>query len=464
MVFVDANGNEIDRTVGYYQGPEKYKERLEGILKGENTFEALKKQYEADPDNIALAFEVARKYQNMRNRAEHDRIIKQVVEENAAAAKKTTIPYYRDRQANAYEYGRYILSSNIFMTRDPEPLLEFVEEFPDGDFTESAYMSLGNFFMFYGDPEEADAFFETVLEKYPASPRMLTYFIMYSERTKRNLEKAKEVADDVIAMQQVVFNDPYSNRARILALLPDSIDLPDTYGAEHIERRAAVFARELSSYASFWFQRNENLESAMDAAKRALTIDPGNGYLRYTLAYNLMNADKKDEALKVFGPDAILDFADDPSLISLYVRFWSDQNANLENAFEMAEVLYEENPEDGNAAQALAKIYFLRGDEKKAVQLYGEDQIKDFWDGAAQLNTYAWFWAELGGNLKHALKASLRSIELEPENHFYLDTAALICFKLGEIKDAVKYQGKAYEISKDPSYKQKLEEYEAALK
>lgn len=127
-------------------------------------------------------------------------------------------------------------------------------------------------------------------------------------------------------------------------------------------------------------------------------------------------------------------------------------------------MLYEENPENGTAVQALAKIYFIKGDEKKAIEIYGEEQIKDFWEGAGQLNTYAWFWAELGGNLKHALKASRRAIELEPENHYYLDTAALICFKLGKIKDAVKYQEKAYKISDDPDYKKKVDEYKAALK
>jgi len=416
--------------VGYYQGPKKYKERLEAVLRGENTFEVLKKSYDKNPDNIEMAFELAKKYANMRDTDTQKKILKNILANHAEKAKKITVPYYQDKQVNAYEYASYILASDIFGTQNPAPLLKFIEKFPEGDLVENAYNLMSNFFMYFGNEKEADLFFARLLEKYPYNSRLLTSYVLYCERTKRQLDKAKETAEKIIRQSRTVFNDPYYNLAKVLAVSEDSTQLESKYGQKHFELRVSTFARELGSYSNFWMKRNSNMENALKAAKIAIILAPKNIYQRYSLANNYMKRDKLAEALEVFGPGVILDFIDNASDVNLYIGFWTNHKQNLDHAFEMAEMLYEENPEDGNTAQALAKLYMVKGNEAEAIKVYGKDKIKDFWGSGEHLNTYAWFWAETGGNLKHALKASLQSIKVEKNNHFYLDTAALIYYKL----------------------------------
>jgi len=140
---------------------------LEKILKGENTFEYLIATYNSDPANVELAVELSKKYFNMRKREAGLAILQKVVDEHAREARFTTIPYYMDKQVNALEYAKYMLVSNVFMTNDPAPMMAFLKEYPDGDFTQNGYFMLGNYYMYQGDADEGEEFFEEAIEKYP---------------------------------------------------------------------------------------------------------------------------------------------------------------------------------------------------------------------------------------------------------------------------------------------------------
>lgn len=60
LVVVDAKGDEIDRIVGYLP-PDKFMPEVRRILKGEGTLPALRKQVEANPDDLAAALSLAGK-------------------------------------------------------------------------------------------------------------------------------------------------------------------------------------------------------------------------------------------------------------------------------------------------------------------------------------------------------------------------------------------------------------------
>lgn len=84
---------------------------------------------------------------------------------------------------------------------------------------------------------------------------------------------------------------------------------------------------------------------------------------------------------------------------------------------------------------------------------------------AEALNNYAWLVANTFGDQRRALRSSLRSLELSPQNPMYLDTCGRCYFALGQVQDAVKVQRRAAELAPErPEIQQQLCEFIAAAK
>ena len=64
-------------------------------------------------------------------------------------------------------------------------------------------------------------------------------------------------------------------------------------------------------------------------------------------------------------------------------------------------------------------------------------------DLATAYNELAWLISNTSGDSKEAVRASLRSLELSPDNEAYLDTLGRCYFAAGDLENAVKYQRRA---------------------
>jgi len=146
-----------------------------------------------------------------------------------------------------------------------------------------------------------------------------------------------------------------------------------------------------------------------------------------------------------------------------------DKKEDLYNKIKTAD------PENRNlnyAMSNLASSYYAKGNKEKFNTF--ANQIENLSDKAGLYNSIAWDLAEKGKDLEFASqisKQSLKHIEdsktnmkdkptyytknqfksnLESSYNMFADTYALIQFKLGNIKEAVKYQGQAIGKGKDP--------------
>jgi len=151
----------------------------------------------------------------------------------------------------------------------------------------------------------------------------------------------------------------------------------------------------------------------LKAAEIALKLNPGSASRRYSLALSYARTGNMEKANEIFGRDFIEKHLDDATAVRLYTMFWTQQGENLDHVLSLAKKAFDENSMDLGAAQSLAEVLMKMEKEAEAVKVFGEQQIKPFWGDHTSLNTYAWFWAEQGGNLKHALKASYRSDPVE---------------------------------------------------
>jgi tetratricopeptide (TPR) repeat protein len=66
-------------------------------------------------------------------------------------------------------------------------------------------------------------------------------------------------------------------------------------------------------------------------------------------------------------------------------------------------------------------------------------------DTPSPCNQYAWLIGNTEGDMDEALRCSLKSLELQPEEAAYLDTLGHVYFGRGDFANAVKYQAKAVE-------------------
>lgn len=458
----DSEGSEIDRTVGYRNNPDNYKEKLEKILRGEDTYITIKAEYEKNPENIGTIFKYIFKIQYMGKRAEVKELYNKIIEnKEKAKITKITLPYGNYGKVNAYEYAKYSNAGGIYigMNRRPIGLLEYIEEFPDGKFTERAYRSLANWFAYEGE-EESDTFFKKALAKYPESLTIKRWFLENSFRSERNTDKAEKMIEDIISN----YSQYYMNRIRLgyanyLKKKNDYVKLGEKYGKNYIDGQITNLARELISFSNFWISTDKNHELAEEMAIFAVSLGPDDPYYLQTAAKILIKNGKTDEALDMYGKD-YLETSDNAigSNLFNYANFWAEQDLNLESALTAAQKYLKDDPNNYRCKQIIAKIYIKNGNPDDALKDYGNEYIKDKQDNVYELNSYAWFWALEGKNLKSALAAANKAIELMPESNFIWDTLAMVHWKLKNYEEAVKAQEKAIELNpNDPEYKERLE-------
>lgn len=122
-------------------------------------------------------------------------------------------------------------------------------------------------------------------------------------------------------------------------------------------------------------------------------------------------------------------------------------------------------PESANLY--LTKLQLLgKGEDKAAADKFAEEVITKIWDDSQMLNQVSWYIAaekQLPGTLETAMKAAKRAVELTKEKDgTILDTLARVYFEQGKIDEAIEWQKKAVELSKDPQLTEALEKYEKA--
>ncbi len=83
---------------------------------------------------------------------------------------------------------------------------------------------------------------------------------------------------------------------------------------------------------------------------------------------------------------------------------------------------------------------------------------------AGSLNDYAWLVSNTFGDQRKALRYSLRSLELQPDDPMLLDTCGRCYFALNDLQNAVAKQARAAELAPEqPEVQRQLAEFKAAF-
>ncbi|MBN2415963.1 tetratricopeptide repeat protein [bacterium] len=378
VLITTAAGEEIDRLVGFGD-PEDFLANLKASWQGEDTFLKLQERYAEHPEDLITAFKLAGKYDAMYN-PEKSALAVAMYEgilEQAEKARTLSVPYGTDgEEINLYENTVYALgAAKMYLDRSrdaaPGDLMAFVKAFPDSRLAKSAYQRLCGYFAYSAPVDEAREFFDTLLKTYPEDPSMLYYYVNFCIRQQVDIDRGIEAAEKMVDSNSRMIYYHMNAYARLLALKEDADLLAKEYGDDYIQGKITNLGRDISSYASFWLQRNENLESVMHALNIAIATDPGNARFLPLLAETYVKMDSLEKALELYGEEFLYDNIEDARTLYSYALFWTRQGQNLENALFAAERAVQLS-DQYYYWNALGQVHRKMGNYQEAIQAVGK--------------------------------------------------------------------------------------------
>ncbi|MFH0991832.1 MAG: tetratricopeptide repeat protein [bacterium] len=308
VMFLANDGAEVDWIVGFGGAVEKYHEQVDNAVKGKETFKSYSDQYKKDPKNIPVIFNLAKKYDSRYN------------QDKAAALYAELIALDPNGKLGTTEYGKEKVSYTQFAEFqvagqtlrgakiNAEPMKAFLKKYGSTEMAKSGYQRLSSYYMSTprnATPEdsakhsvEAKKFFEDYLAKYPDDPMVLSAVVRRIIRSKENLDKGIELAQKAVDLPKNGSNSQYvSMLAELYMLKADQAKAEEVYGKDFISRETSMYQYALSTYANFWANQGKNLEGALDAAKKVVTMNPSaSAYM--TLANIYVKNKQLDEAKK----------------------------------------------------------------------------------------------------------------------------------------------------------------------
>jgi len=233
-VFVNSQGEEVDRIVGYLPIDEFLAE-IKRIENGENTYSSLQDQVEKNPEDIDALKAFASKIEQRNQQSQEALIIWEKVAELSEQGSADL------RQAE-YKIAEYEAVTN----QNPEPLLVYTERYPDSDNSIQALIQVMQIYRRSGETQKEAAVFKTVVnqavEQGNTDVNMLNSYAWRMAELEMNLEDALDkiqmaVAklDDASAEQQAQVKDTQAEvlwklgqTESALAVIEECIDLqPD---------------------------------------------------------------------------------------------------------------------------------------------------------------------------------------------------------------------------------------------
>ena len=329
--------------MGYGPPPERYLGYLQDTLAGKDTYVALSERYIKEPNNIEVMFKLARKYEGRSSMwAKAEELYKKLIAMDPDGKSGSLTDKYEKWSAPYTQVAEYSLAQDALFSRkpDPAPFKAFIAKYPDSQspLLKSAYSTLVNYYR-YSAPQdaaskdEATKLFEGYIAKYPHDASVLNSYVAKIINDKEPIDKGLELAEKVKEIQGYPPNPAYAqNLAQLYELKgnPDKADME--YGKDFIDGYVLSTVRALTGYASYWLERNKNLESAEAMADTAAKIAPDESYALQRLAEIYVKLKKPDKAVSIYGPEFAKKNEADAQVLYAYAEFWSRQGQNLESA------------------------------------------------------------------------------------------------------------------------------------
>lgn len=402
---------------------------------------------QADPKNVPLLTQVARKHESRFQTDKALALHKEILSLDPEGRAGTT--EYNGVEVPCAEYADFRITVDAgSKARDPAPYLDFAARRPSSPLAREAYRSCSFMFLTGKTKDEAFAFFEDGLAKFPGDPLLTFYYLQRIAREHDNLDRGIALARELTRYASLAEMIPQL-AAQLQALKGDLDSAEAAYGPDYVDRRLSSAGSALQSYAQFWAGQKRNMDSAIRAVELSIGLRPDDFYAANSAAQFYIRAGLLEKADEVYGPAYAEKFKDDAQALAFYATFWARHKKHPES-LSAAEAAVKLKPDDPNILRLAAEAFVAWDKKDRALAVFGPSVMPKLGDDAMLLNNYAWFWAQQGTNLESALEAVQRSIALD-DRDWSEDTLAVILLGLGRLDEALAAVNKAMAISTTPS-------------
>jgi len=196
LLFLDNQGNEIDRLIGY-QESKTYLSKINDIVNGINTLEYFLNKYKSYPDSSALALKIGNKYLE-RNITDKSKFFFLKVLSN------TNIKYHQE--------AKYRLAFLEYENNNLDPILNFIDNNPNSDFTYAALRSILRYYRGLSDTTSELTYYNKMVNFFPTDPNALNSYSWRMSELEINLNDALEKSIQAVNLS----NDNLESKANIL--------------------------------------------------------------------------------------------------------------------------------------------------------------------------------------------------------------------------------------------------------
>jgi tetratricopeptide (TPR) repeat protein len=191
-VLFSANGDEIDRIVGFNGKKDEYFQMVKDYTEGRNTLDDLLTKVNTPEDCAQLNFDIANKY-------------------NDRGDEKTALKYFEkvlalesDKHSKIYSESEYFVAeTKTFSQDDPSYLQQYAKNCSNPHRQYYAYSSLARFFRLKKERVNVIATYEEALTRLPENASMMNSYAWYIFQNRVNdyYERGIEVARKAVALE-----------------------------------------------------------------------------------------------------------------------------------------------------------------------------------------------------------------------------------------------------------------------
>ena len=175
LIFFDTYHNELERFYGYYP-PSEFQDKLEKILKGENTFPDLLAKYQMGDQSSETMFSLANKYFDRGNDSLASKLYSQII-------------MHKNVSYNMFHQSK--LSLGVIALNDGNLLLEeYINKYPNSPLLKDAVNYLLRYFNQHDLNKEELTYYNLYIEKFSNDPWFLNQFAWRMTELNTNLEVA----------------------------------------------------------------------------------------------------------------------------------------------------------------------------------------------------------------------------------------------------------------------------------
>tara|TARA_B100000945_G_scaffold312717_1_gene307651 strand:+ start:1429 stop:2316 length:888 start_codon:yes stop_codon:yes gene_type:complete len=231
LLFIENNGNEIDRIIGYHE-PGEYLTKIKNITQRKNTLDDYLNQFKNGNVAIENLANIARKYEDRNNINKAEEFYKLLIEK------------YSNDTSQFLQRAYYFIAFSKFINGDSDALNTYIDDNPQSEFVIQA---LWNQIRHYNDKDDRNKLINVFNKAFILFPKDVSFLNSYAWR-----------------MSELNYNlDDALLKARLAVKLSD------------INTKAGIIDTEAEV---LW--KLEKFDEAIEAIDRAIKIDSQNQYYK----------------------------------------------------------------------------------------------------------------------------------------------------------------------------------------